>query len=75
MNRYDYEVEGGWVEIRGERRFKPLAPVRLKHCISCAFFRKGHGGYCVKNPNIIVSGETEACEGFLDRNADRWEDE
>jgi len=61
------EVVGGWKMIRGERRFIPLKTKNVAHCKSCLFYRKSAGGYCELDPNLIVTPESVACEGYVNR--------
>ncbi len=65
------DVKGGWIVIRGERRFIPLGTKKLAHCKSCLYFRKSYGGYCELQPETFTHAEAEACEGYVNRTHGR----
>ena len=62
--------DGGWKTIYGERRFFPIGYKKLKivHCKSCLYHRKSYGGYCELDPQAFINPESEACEGYINRN-------
>jgi hypothetical protein len=69
------EISGGWRIIKRkdgttEKRFFPLTIKKKKqaHCKSCLYYRKGYGGYCANQPNLIIHSETEACRHYVNRN-------
>jgi hypothetical protein len=58
------EIEGGWIVIRGEKRFKPLRTKRVPHCISCLFFNKQYQS-CSRGH--YTWEDAEACDEYLNR--------